>query len=56
MATQFEKLFISLRYYLIAMAKTDKSYIPTLNMLEFAKDVHVGVRKDGATPEFPTPT
>ena len=52
MATQFEKLFISLRYYLIAMAKTDKSYIPTLNMLEFAKDVHVGVRKDGATPEF----
>jgi (p)ppGpp synthase/HD superfamily hydrolase len=34
------------------MAKTDKSYIPALNMLEFAKDVHVGVRKDGATPEF----
>ena len=52
MATQFEKLFISLRYYLIAMAKTDKSYIPALNMLEFAKDVHVGVRKDGETPEF----
>ena len=52
MATTFEKLFISLRYYLIAMAKTDKSYIPALNMLEFAKEVHVGVRKDGETPEF----
>ena len=52
MATTFEKLFISLRYYLISAAKVDKSYIPALNMLEFAKDIHVGTRKDGCTPEF----
>lgn len=52
MATQFEKLFISLRYYLISAAKSNKAYIPTLNMLEFAKDIHVGTRKDGFTPEF----
>ena len=52
MATTFEKLYISLRYYLISAAKFDKSYVPALNMLEFAKDVHVGTRKDGSTPEF----
>lgn len=52
MATTFEKLFISLRYYLISASKFDKSYIPALNMLEFAKDIHVGTRKDGCTPEF----
>lgn len=52
MATTFEKLFISLRYYLISASKFEKSYVPALNMLEFAKDVHVGTRKDGSTPEF----
>jgi (p)ppGpp synthase/HD superfamily hydrolase len=52
MATTFEKLYLSLRYYLISAAKFDKSYVPALNMLEFAKDVHVGTRKDGCTPEF----
>ena len=52
MATTFEKLYLSLRYYLIAAAKFDKNYVPALNMLEFAKDVHVGTRKDGSTPEF----
>lgn len=52
MATTFEKLFISLRYFLISAAKFDKSYIPALNMLEFAKGIHVGTRKDGFTPEF----
>ena len=50
--TKFEKLFISLRYYLLAAAKFDPSYKYALDALEFAKEIHVGTRKDGFTPEF----
>ena len=49
---RFDKLFVSLRYYLIGMASADPRYKNTLEMLEFAKDIHTGVRKDGFTPEF----
>lgn len=48
----FNKLFVSLRYYLLGAAKFDASYKKTLEMLEYAKDIHVGTRKDKVTPEF----
>ena len=48
---KFNKLFISLRYYLIGRAKVDKSFVPAIELLEFSKDIHVGKRKNG-DPEF----
>lgn len=48
----FNKLFISLRYYLLGMAKHDREYVHTYEMLEYAKEIHTGTRKDKVTPEF----
>lgn len=45
--TQFEKLEISLRYFLLG-----REYYDAARALEFAKKYHTGVRKDGITPEI----
>lgn len=45
--TQFEKLEISLRYFLLG-----REYYDAARALEFAKQYHTGVRKDGVTPEI----
>lgn len=47
MNTNFEKLFTSLKYYLIG-----KNFFTALKALQFAKKYHKGKRKDGETPEF----
>ncbi len=47
MKTEYEKLRISLRYFLLG-----KEYYKAADALEFARAYHVGYRKDGFTPEF----
>lgn len=49
---RYNKLFISLRYWLVGMSQSDKKYIVPLKALEYAKNIHIGFRKDGNTPEF----
>ena len=49
---RFEKLRLSLRYYLQGAADQDSSYVVALDAFEFAMKHHVGTRKDGVTPEF----
>lgn len=44
---RYEKLFISLRYYLLG-----KAYFTALRALDFAKLHHTGLRKDGVNPEL----
>lgn len=48
----YQKLFIAMRYWLIGMAQHDKQYLIALKALEYAKQIHIGFRKDGKTPEF----
>jgi (p)ppGpp synthase/HD superfamily hydrolase len=45
--THFDKLSISLRYYLLG-----KQYYTALKAMNFAGNLHNGFRKDGVTPEF----
>ena len=45
--TQYEKLKLSLRYYLLG-----KGWYVAVDALEYGESVHTGVRKDGVTPEF----
>lgn len=47
MNAQYEKLRVSLRYYLLG-----KEYWQAADALEFAGKYHTGLRKDGKTPEF----
>src|SRR5277367_1472271 len=47
MNTQYEKLRISLRYFLLG-----KEFYKAADALEFAGEYHTGLRKDGVTPEF----
>lgn len=49
---RYNKLFISLRYFLIGAAKFNPDYAIALKALEFAKEIHTGLRKDNITPEF----
>ncbi len=49
---RYQKLFIAIRYWLIGMSQNDPQYINTINALEYAKNIHIGFRKDGKTPEF----
>lgn len=49
---RYHKIFISLRYWLLGMSHNDISYRIALESLEYAKNIHTGFRKDGATPEF----
>lgn len=44
---EFAKREISLRYWL-----QGAGYFKALEALEFARNIHIGVRKDGVTPEF----
>jgi (p)ppGpp synthase/HD superfamily hydrolase len=45
--TEYEKLRISLRYYLLG-----KGYYNALQADQFASEYHTGFRKDGVTPEY----
>lgn len=49
---RYEKLRLSLRYYLQGAADQDSNYVVALDAFEFAMAHHRGVRKDGVTPEF----
>lgn len=49
---KFEKLRLSLRYWLLARAETQPEYYKVLDALEYAAKFHQGRRKDGHTPEF----
>lgn len=42
-----EKLKLALRYYLLG-----KGYYTAIDAMEFAASYHIGLRKDGVTPEF----
>jgi len=50
--TKYEKLKITLRYWLLGMAQSNPDYVKCVEALEFACNIHTGVRKDGKTPEF----
>lgn len=47
MANNYDKLFVSLKYYLLG-----RRYFSALKALDFAKKHHKGIRKDGVTPEL----
>ena len=49
---KFEKLRLSLRYYLQGAADQNSDYVIALDAFEFAMARHTGLRKDGVTPEF----
>ncbi len=49
---RYQKLFIAMRYWLIGMSEHDQQYGLALKALEYAKQIHIGFRKDGKTPEF----
>lgn len=48
----YQKLFISMRYWLLGVAETNTTYLHALNALEYARKIHIGLRKDSITPEF----
>lgn len=50
--TSFEKLNISLRYWLLGASQSQPEYLLALDAMEFARGFHCGKRKDGLTPEF----
>jgi (p)ppGpp synthase/HD superfamily hydrolase len=47
MIDTFQKAQIVLRYWLLA-----KEYYPALKAMEFARQLHTGLRKDNRTPAF----
>lgn len=49
---KYEKIKISLRYWLLGMAQSNLEYLKCVEALEFASKFHTGMRKDGVTPEF----
>lgn len=49
---RYQRLFISMRYWLLGRSEDNVGYLHALNALEYAKKVHVGMRKDKVTPEF----
>lgn len=49
---RYQRLFISMRYWLLGAAEYDVSYFHSLNALEYAKSIHIGMRKNKTTPEF----
>ncbi|MBD8088766.1 hypothetical protein IFT48_02155 [Pseudomonas fluorescens] len=50
--TGYRKLLNQVRTQFAALSKEDDRYNDCLRMLEFARKVHTGVRKDGVTKEF----
>lgn len=49
--TDFSKLKVSIRYWLIGMAENKPEYLQTLRALDFMLNHHKGLRKDGKTLE-----
>lgn len=49
--TEFSKLKMASRYWLLGMAEHDSSYRQTLRAFEFMLETHQGLRKDGVTLE-----
>lgn len=50
--TNYEKLNVSLRYWLLGMSQSNLDYLKCVEALEFASKFHTGLRKDGVTKEF----
>lgn len=50
--SKFDKMKISLRYWLMGMAYHDPNYYKCVQALDFAAKYHTGVRKDNVTHEF----
>jgi len=50
--SQFDKLFISMQYFLIGLIAHDAQYQVAYDAMLYAADIHVGYRKDGKTPSF----
>ena len=48
----YQKLFISMRYWLLGVSESNTGYLHSLNALEYARKIHIGMRKDAITPEF----
>lgn len=49
---RYDKLKISLRYWLLGMSQSNPDYLKCVDALEYAAKIHTGTRKDGVTPEF----
>lgn len=49
---KYDKMKISLRYWLLGMAQSNPDYLKCVEALEFASKFHTGKRKDGVTNEF----
>lgn len=49
---EFDKLFISMQYYLLGLMVHEPEYWVAYDALIFGSETHVGFRKDGKTPEF----
>ena len=49
---RYQRLFIAMRYWLLGISQNEKEYLVALRALEYAKNIHIGFRKDGKTPEF----
>lgn len=49
---RYQRLFISMRYWLLGVAESNVGYLHTLTALQFAQNIHTGFRKDNVTPEF----
>lgn len=47
MSNEFDKTKLALRYWLLG-----KEYYVALKAMEFASKYHIGIRRDGITPEF----
>ena len=49
---EFAKKKSSLRYWLLGCSETNRSFLSSLEAMEFGAGFHTGTRKDGVTPEF----
>jgi len=48
----FDKLFVSMQFYLLGLARHDPSYLVAYDALMYTSKIHTGFRKNGKTPEF----
>lgn len=49
---KYEKMRISMRYWLLAKAGLSPEWLGAVKALEYGEARHTGLRKDGVTPEF----
>ena len=49
---KFEKLFISMQYFLLGLIVHNSKYQVSYDAMMYAAEVHIGFRKDGKTPAF----